>query len=290
MQLGRKLKKLRLQKGLTQEDVARKIGVSRQAYNAYEQSGTRPRNKATYEELAKVLGCDVNYLLKEDYSVETTLAALGAISSVVPVLGSSLAIAAATGVRLAEKGNKKGEEDKLIERVENVSKENLALFSAERLDEYNRQRHRFAVTATGLLYGQLIQKGFRFRPCNVNELTFQCYDDDAIVKLEDCSINIWLFKFVAFSEDDRMLDDLVKDMALNVMSRLVFISNDAKRKVSIVVNDMELYNHLLRYKGCNSYRGNLSVILIDTKEVSIRKEDYLSVYDFSNEEKLLEIV
>lgn len=66
MKFGEKLRKLRKEKGLTQAEVAKAVGIGRRSYVAYEQDGRYPRNRDTYGKLAEVLDCDVNYLYTED--------------------------------------------------------------------------------------------------------------------------------------------------------------------------------------------------------------------------------
>ena len=66
MKFGEKLKALRAEKRLSQEEAARAAGISRRAYGSYEQEGVYPRNREIYVRLAALFGCDVNYLLTED--------------------------------------------------------------------------------------------------------------------------------------------------------------------------------------------------------------------------------
>lgn len=66
MKFGEKLKKLRTEKSITQEDLAKTIGVSRRTYISYEQEGRYPRKREVYGKLAEALSCDVNYLMTED--------------------------------------------------------------------------------------------------------------------------------------------------------------------------------------------------------------------------------
>lgn len=66
MKFGEKLKKLRTEKKLTQDEISAAIGTSRRTYISYEQEGRYPRKREVYAKLAKALGCDVNYLVTED--------------------------------------------------------------------------------------------------------------------------------------------------------------------------------------------------------------------------------
>ena len=74
MKFGEKLKKLRTEKNLTQEDVSKAIGVSRRTYLSYEQEGRYPRKREIYAKLAEVYKCDINYLMTEDEEFVTSAA------------------------------------------------------------------------------------------------------------------------------------------------------------------------------------------------------------------------
>lgn len=66
MKFGEKLKKLRSDCGLKQEEVATAVGIARRTYISYEQEGRYPRKRDVYAKLAETLNCDVNYLMTED--------------------------------------------------------------------------------------------------------------------------------------------------------------------------------------------------------------------------------
>lgn len=74
MKFGEKLKKLRTDKGLTQDEVSTAIGTSRRTYISYEQEGRYPRKRDVYSKLAETLKCDVNYLMTEDEDFISTAA------------------------------------------------------------------------------------------------------------------------------------------------------------------------------------------------------------------------
>lgn len=57
-----RLKNLRKEKKLTQEDMARKLGITRQAYGNYE-SGSRDVDSATLKKLVEILDVESDYLL-----------------------------------------------------------------------------------------------------------------------------------------------------------------------------------------------------------------------------------
>lgn len=73
MKFGEKLKKLRADCGLKQEEVAIAVGIARRTYISYEQEGRYPRKRDVYAKLAEVLNCDVNYLMTEDEGFVTAV-------------------------------------------------------------------------------------------------------------------------------------------------------------------------------------------------------------------------
>lgn len=64
MTLGEKLQKLRKARGLTQEELAEKVGVSRQSLSKWESDGALP-DTANVVILADLFGVSLDYLLRE---------------------------------------------------------------------------------------------------------------------------------------------------------------------------------------------------------------------------------
>ena len=66
MKFAEKLKALRTQTGITQQECADAIGVTSRTYISYELDGRYPRKREVYQKLANLFGVDTNYLLTED--------------------------------------------------------------------------------------------------------------------------------------------------------------------------------------------------------------------------------
>ena len=66
MKFGKKLRHLREQKGMTQDAVAKAIGITRRSYIHYETGNRYPRTRDKYEALAKLFDVDPNYLYTEN--------------------------------------------------------------------------------------------------------------------------------------------------------------------------------------------------------------------------------
>ena len=65
MRFGEKLRALRKEKGLTQAELAKLAGVGLKTSTNYEKGTTYPQNREVYGTLAKILGCDADYLHNE---------------------------------------------------------------------------------------------------------------------------------------------------------------------------------------------------------------------------------
>ena len=70
--LGSRISRLRKEKGLTQEDLAKKFNISVQAISKWENDNSSP-DISILVELSNTLGVDVNYLLSGAETVKTVL-------------------------------------------------------------------------------------------------------------------------------------------------------------------------------------------------------------------------
>ncbi len=73
MDFGEKLQMLRLQKGLTREALADKIGVTKRTLQGWEREGRLPKQAVIYDDLARELGVDAA-LLRSDKDLFITQA------------------------------------------------------------------------------------------------------------------------------------------------------------------------------------------------------------------------
>ena len=66
MTFGEKVKAERTKLGLTQEELATKVGVTVRVICSYENDKSHPRGTERYKKLAEALNVNVNHLLSED--------------------------------------------------------------------------------------------------------------------------------------------------------------------------------------------------------------------------------
>lgn len=66
MTFGERIRELRKQRNLSQQEAANELNVSLRTLKNYELDKTLPRTRAIYERIATFYNVDINYLLKED--------------------------------------------------------------------------------------------------------------------------------------------------------------------------------------------------------------------------------
>ena len=158
------------------------------------------------------------------------------------------------------------------------------------LANYMKVQNKFKVTATGILFAALASKGIIFQPGNMQNVDTFGFRPDDYINILDQEINSWWFKFGVPLPNKEGLPIPYSDQANAIIQQIITAKPDPKRKVSFVVEDPKTFAVLKQYAGHNSYRGNLSVILIDTENVTIRDEALLSTYDETTGEDPLSIL
>ena len=281
MSLGEKLKELRIAKGYSQAAVADKAKISRRSYIMYEQDNSMPKKKETYENLAKVFDCDVNELL-----IYKDAAAYGGVATALSLLGSVLGTAAlpmsafVPGVSIAALAVSKAskEASTAMSKVIQVKLEGETLdYNNDMLLQYEKEQRRFQAIATGIIYSKLAMEGVSFTPGNKSILDSLGGKPDEFITVHGGIEYEWWFSF--WAKDDELDSNVItdaKDRAAVMISRFTTAKFDENRKITIVVDDESLYEAMMNYKDHNSYRGDMSVMLVNTETVSVVREEAIA--------------
>ena len=297
MNFGERLRVLREAKNLTQTQVAKMAGVSRRAYVGYEQQDKRPRKRDTYVRLAEVLDCDVNDLLLDDdnsrsKAADSSLSAVMALSAAGAAVGGGMLAAGASSmaVGLPIVGFAGGLATGIAKAMTSREAEAAPLSHARsKFEQYAKEYKRFSSMATGLIYAALAESGVQFTPAKAQEGVVGLGPEKTIA-VECGEINAWWLCF-AVTAPEAATEEELDLQAATLMSRFLCYASDPSRKVSIVVQDKQLYEALKRKGAHNSYRGNMSAILVDTESATIAKEVYIATYkEDYNDSELMHIV
>lgn len=281
MDFGERLRKLRKSRKLTQLDVADKIGISHRAYIEYEIHSVRPRKMETYTKLAEVLDCDINELLLDDTSKDSTMLhlGLGLGTSVTGMIGATAAILAPLASNIFDRKDKGETYDEWAKE-----QNRLAL-------QYDQKQKQFSALSRGIILTELGKKELHYRVGEVKDLVKYGPVPDDYILIESQNIDEWWF--VYWCKENRMNDQFTiteEDRSYMLYNRFGPIASDPRRKASIVLDDVQLFSQICKLKGRNSYRGYMTVILLDSETPRVLKEEVISCYDAGDYENRLPII
>ncbi len=241
----------------------------------------KPQGGVTTADLMTAAGFTAEslVLMKSAHTMSRlALAASGGLLSGIPVVGIGAAAALATFALALRKVNRP-----------------LSAAEQEQADpelvKYVKAREKYKTTARGILFSALAIKGVTFQPGNINTIdTFGFRPDDYVTILDHKDINSWWFKYGITVGDDDTADIPFEDLISAFMQQVVTVQADKHRKISFVVDNPRAFSLLKQYKNHISFRGNLSVIQIDTENVTIVDEALISTYDEDRSDDPLSIL
>lgn len=149
---------------------------------------------------------------------------------------------------------------------------------------------RYKATATGAIIAKLAEQGIWCRVGKQNDTDFLLNYTDLVLMFSENEIDTWILSCFTLNEENRNRKDFIKSFAARFIDKLVHTESNPRKKASFIVDDEELYKFLLELKDKNSYRGNLSIIQFDAKNVKIIKEEYISYYDLNEKNNKMMIV
>lgn len=149
---------------------------------------------------------------------------------------------------------------------------------------------RYKATATGAIIAKLAEEGIWCRVGKQDDTDFLLNYTDLVLMFKENEIDTWILSCFTLNDENKNRKDFIKSFATRFIDKLVHTEPNPRKKASFVVDDEELYEYLLELKDKNSYRGNLSIIQFDAKNVKIIKEEYISYYDLNEKNNKMLIV
>ncbi len=143
--------------------------------------------------------------------------------------------------------------------------------------EFERDRTRFKNFASGVIYKTLSENGFNF--INTDSIGLRGFRPDMALRIPQKSDCEWWFDIRYIKKEIYSNRPGWQADARMFLGRYIFIEPRSDRKVSLVTSVKEFFNVLIGFKDKLSYRGDLSVILIDEDTFTVVQEVYLAHYD-----------
>lgn len=213
-----------------------------------------PRGGVTYKQLVEAANSSKSYQAGIMAGMAFTEAALAAIGGMpIAALGMGATALATSLVSSKKKGG------------------------ADKADEILNEIQRFVATSNGIIFGSLVAKGISFQidTKRNDELENQF---DTYLRIDEQEVTEYIFRYAYLSKEQQKYNFFVKNTPRRMIEELMFLNPSKERKVSIVTNYLESYDYMLSYKNRISYNGEMSIILVDIKNVKLLKEDYISHY------------
>lgn len=259
--IGKAIEDLMVKNNLNQKELAKMTGLTEASISNYI-SGKRKPNNSSLSKIAKVLNTSSEKILDNsknfsDLASTATLLSVLGFGALSPL--ASLGGAIATGALLSSRKNKNSNNDVLL--------------------AYEKELLRFKKIAISEIQSIFFNSNIKFQYIKPDNSEKGLTPDYCIEMFEDNLTSWW---FIFWKESNKITSNQKmskEDRAEFLLSKFMLTTPDKKRKASIVINDLDLYKTFCDLKGYVSYKGNLSVILVDEEEMEILDEDYISYYD-----------
>lgn len=152
--------------------------------------------------------------------------------------------------------------------------------------EHHRERmqeiRKFESMVTGIIYKTLAEKGLSFS--YVNEVMgVRGYKPDVAVYVSQQPVLEWWFEIKFLGNITGRHGNRGYVNLRHILGQFMFVEPKLERKVSLVIDNEEDFELIVSYKDKLAYRGDLSVILVDTETYSVVREEYLAHYNLNEQ-------
>lgn len=147
---------------------------------------------------------------------------------------------------------------------------------------------RFEQIASGAVLKALYDSGIKFGPGESGRSCVRGFKPDFSVIVGDkAPILDWWFEFKYVDAETAIRN---KTLPRHLIERFMFLDAEPSRKISVVVDNRDTFEALAQMKNHLSYRGDLSVILIDPESYAVVREVYIAHFFENGEDNEFTIV
>ena len=128
----------------------------------------------------------------------------------------------------------------------------------------------FVPLTIGVIYRALEKKGIHFsNRQDAAELYWRTSAMD--ISILEGPVKEWIF-LLKYTDSLRNPKLIVNQMIRRDLGEMLLIEPKSDRKISFVIDDKEVFEEIIKYKGKLAFRGDISVILFDTTFEVINEE------------------
>lgn len=178
----------------------------------------------------------------------------------------------------------------------NIHVNGFSIAGRKNNDMLVNEQERDEAAAAGIIYRSLAENRITFYPAYEIEGIRGIKPHIALNLSTDDSSSWWFFLFFQKikekNEDHKTpysFNHVVISWFRQAISKMIFIEPKEGRKISLVTNNTDGFKYWISLKGKISFKGDLSVILVDMNSYRVLKEEYLSHY-YDNEDSEFYII
>lgn len=159
-------------------------------------------------------------------------------------------------------------------------------------EEMRARRKTFEMAATGLIYKGMTDANIEFSHLKTEDMNNELVLDinpDILVGVNHNGIKKWWIEFFYIDDHEPSRESarpvrprrgrlFFRRYSEMLFGRLMLLPPKADRKITVVLNNSDFYEYMAKFKDLISYRGDLSIVLVDIDSLSILEETYLSHY------------
>lgn len=159
----------------------------------------------------------------------------------------------------------------------------------DKVEEYLNDIQRFGAMSNGILFSRLAQSGIVFRQNTETDIRLFENQIDTYLDIDNQFFSQYIIRYLHVDMSSSDSEKLIEMTGRRIIEELVFSNPEKERKVSIVTDSKHAFEYLKRSAGKISFKGNLSIILLDTQKVEFVEESILSVFDSTIDSEALTI-
>jgi hypothetical protein len=151
-----------------------------------------------------------------------------------------------------------------------------------RLLQHRNAREEYQRRVEGVILAALLRRNIFFRSTQEYNSYLKSNQPDMKLDIEMGRIREWWFVVRYFWESKNNRYG-VSPMNIRIaLTNMLFLHPTKETKISIVVNNIGVYEYLIKRANEMPYRSELSVILVDEEKQEVTAEKYLSNYFFED--------
>ena len=164
---------------------------------------------------------------------------------------------------------------------------NGAFSIAGKRDNKNEAYLKYRDSCIVSIYNELLGKEVHIKPSIKSITDIPAFKPHLCLDVFSQNVSTWIFYFLFCPKQDYRVNP---KSFFDLLGGLLRIKLEKDTKVTFIVNQLEFFEWMKKYKYSLGFRGELSLVLYDESKEKLTEEFYLSNYDLDDQENEIYIV